>query len=460
MIKLPLFMSDNRRLFSSFYWVFIFVLLFFLHSSHQLNADDGVILNGAWNMVNGRRLYLDFFSFIPPAGFYLVYTVWQIFGVSFWSAQIASIIVFFLATVGIYKISQEVYPSKYNYYLPPLFALLTPWFWLINHNVYNFACLVGAVYFAVRGLAKGALKDFVGAGLMTGLSILFLQQRGVALLGAVNIFLLILATKKRISGKILLIYDLCALLPLLFLLFWPGHLLYSNLVDFPLFHYLESNRISYILFFFFLLSLLVTSWVLRREKRTEIHFLLFIQLCLLLSTLALPDFYHIFLIFFPSLVLIPLVYKEISASRSGRLRYYLVFIVICLVMIYYSLLGTIKLCLDVFPGEFISTIKNACADPYLYVGPFMPGLYFESGKLSATPFDILITGQQTESQFVLARKFLESRRPECAILIFPQSLKRFHYNQDNPVDSYIRDNYLLTNYNTNLQDVYVYKRKK
>jgi len=262
------------------------------------------------------------------------------------------------------------------------------------------------------------------------------------------------------SLKVLLIYNFYTVLPLLFLLFWPGHLLYSNLVDFPLFHYLESNRISYALFFFFLSVLLVISWILRYEKRREINFLLFIQLCLLLSTFVLPDFYHIFLIFFPALALAPLIYKEINSNLSGRLRYCLVFMVIGLVIIYHSLLGTIKLCLDVFPGEFIKTIKNNCSGAYLYVGPFMPGLYFESGKLSATPFDILITGQQTESQFISAREFLESRQPNCAILIFPQSLKRFHYNQNNPVDSYIRDNYLLTGHSDNLHDVYVYQRKK
>ena len=453
-------MSDKNKIFSCFYWFFVFIVLLLFHSSRQLNSDDGVILNGAWNMINGRHLYLDFFSFIPPASFYLVYIIWKIFGASFWSAQIVSVIIFYLAIIGVYRISQEISSSKYNYLVPIFITLITPWFWLINHNIYNLACLVWAAYFIIVGLRRGIVQSFILAGLTTGLGLLFLQQKGLAFLGATNLFLLFLLSKRKTTFKIIFIYDFFVLLPLSSLLFWPWRLLYSNLIDFPLFHYVDSNRISYTLFSIFLSVIILAYWFLRHEKRIEIKFLLLLQFCLLASAFVLPDFYHIFLMLFPLLVLSPLIFEKISCDHSGKLIYNLIPTAVILVIVVYSLLGTFKLCLDVFPEKFIETIKKNCAGPYLYVGPFMPGLYFESGKLNATPFDIMITGQQTPAQFISARQSLEAIKPECAILIYAQSLRRFNHDQNNPVESYIRDNYLLIDISDNLKDVYVYKRKQ
>lgn len=453
-------MLDNNKIFSFFYWIFILVVLLFLHSSHQLNADDGVVLNGAWNLINDRKLYLDFFSFIPPASFYLVYVVWKIFGVSFWSAQIASILIFFLAIIGIHKISQEIYSCKYNYLIPLFVSLNTPWFWLINHNIYNSACLVWAAYFLLLGLKKGTAKYFIFSGLATGLSVLFLQQKGLALLGAINIFLLFLVVKQKISFRILLIYDFFFLLPLTVLFFWPYRLIYYSLVSFPLFNYVDSNRISYFLFIFSFLIFLMVCWFFRKEKKIEIWFLLFVQFCLLLSSSILPDFYHIFLMLFPLFSLGPLIFKNISQDHPADRRYYLIPAVIILLIFGCSLIGTVKLLQEVYPKQLIETLKNNCPGQYLYVGPFAPGLYFETGKLNATPFDILITGQQTPTQFALARQSLEVNKPECVVLVYIASLQRFKYNQDNSVDNYIVSNYSLMANNYNLSDVYVYKRKK
>ncbi len=90
---------------------------------------------------------------------------------------------------------------------------------------------------------------------------------------------------------------------------------------------------------------------------------------------------------------------------------------------------------------FLEVIRQECPDKSLHAGPFFPNVYLETGKLSATSFDILITGHQTEVQFNQARAQLEAETPGCAVTAYPNSLERFRHNQDNPVDRFIKENY-------------------
>jgi len=48
-IKNKLFKINNL------WWLSVFIILVFFHSSHDLNNDEGIILNGAWNLLNGRE---------------------------------------------------------------------------------------------------------------------------------------------------------------------------------------------------------------------------------------------------------------------------------------------------------------------------------------------------------------------------------------------------------------------
>ena len=50
----------------------------FIHSIFVL-GDEGYLLHGAERLLRGRRLYIDFFEFLPPGSFVIV-AVW--FGVT------------------------------------------------------------------------------------------------------------------------------------------------------------------------------------------------------------------------------------------------------------------------------------------------------------------------------------------------------------------------------------------
>src|SRR5262245_19185150 len=55
-------------------------------------GDEGVLLHGADRMLQGSRLYDDFFEFLPPGGFVITAIWFGLAGVSFVSARILAIL--------------------------------------------------------------------------------------------------------------------------------------------------------------------------------------------------------------------------------------------------------------------------------------------------------------------------------------------------------------------------------
>ena len=75
-----------------FVGVTVFMLcLPFMHSVFGL-GDEGMILRGAESLLKGRRLYVDFFEFLPPGSFVIVAAWFGITGISIWSARLLAIL--------------------------------------------------------------------------------------------------------------------------------------------------------------------------------------------------------------------------------------------------------------------------------------------------------------------------------------------------------------------------------
>lgn len=429
------------------WWFGLFLILLFFHSNHPLDSDEGVTLNGAWNLINSRELFIDFFEFYPPASFYLIFWLWKIFGVHYFIAKFFAIVIVFSSSIGIYKISQIISKNKFNY-IPPIIFIIASIYWpIINHNTFNILFIIWAVYFFLKGLSDYSSKNFLISGLLTGLSILFLQQKGVILFFSLLSFLLILFFKEKKYQllKLNFYFLLFSFLPLLILLKWPLKILYENLIIFPLFNYAEINRLPLYLFTFFLTILLSMIWLLRNEKSKKIWLLFYIQFFLLLTTIVRSDFYHTSLIVFPLCIILALSLERIKFLKFFLKNcYYLiigltVFILIypsIITMAYFSPFYSIK------DSRIISFIKNNCEGKYLWAGPFIPGIYFETKKLNPTPYSLLITRFNTERQFLEIKGIIRTNRPSCAVLNY-QIVDKFNYNKNNPVDNYIRENYKL-----------------
>ncbi|MFH1837916.1 MAG: hypothetical protein ABH808_00215, partial [Candidatus Kuenenbacteria bacterium] len=186
-------------------------------------------------------------------------------------------------------------------------------------------------------------------------------------------------------------------------------------------------------------------WLLRKEKNKKIWLLFYIQFFLLLTTIPRPDFYHISLILFPIYSILPISIEKIKTFNFFKKRYYYLIISLTIFLVLFPLILIIanypSFFYSIKKSKIISYIKNNCQNSvYLYAGPFIPGLYFETKKLNPSPYSFLITNQQTKEQFSETKEMIKKYRPSCAVLNY-KIVERFNYNKNNPVDNYILNNY-------------------
>ncbi len=325
------------------------------------------------------------------------------------------------------------------------FILSTSWLWIINHNFYHIILTIWSAYFFIDYLQTKRLQPLIISGLIAGLSIITLQQKGLVFVGAGVLFLLVFTNicsyVRRL--KIAWIYGISVLVPILILfIFWSPAILYQNLIYFPLFNYIESNRISYWLLIVAGLAFGAFVLALNRFKHNQAY-LMFASFALLLSCYPLPDYYHLGLALSLLIPLLPALmdfsskdwsrlWRIIALSGLSWLWLWPTSVFIAFYLFNFSSISSYG---------FLDYVRRECPGKYLHVGPFLPNIYLEVGKLSATSFDILITGHQTEAQFIQAGKELAEITPICAVTAYPYSLERFRHNQDNPVDNYIKENY-------------------
>jgi Dolichyl-phosphate-mannose-protein mannosyltransferase len=119
----------------------------FLRTVYWL-GDEGVLLRGAEQILKGRRLYVDFFEFLPPAGFDLTAAWLGLTGVSFVSARLLAILTIvgtacftFLAcrracknaplsallTIGWLVMSQGEWTQVNHHWFATMFSMVAAW---------------------------------------------------------------------------------------------------------------------------------------------------------------------------------------------------------------------------------------------------------------------------------------------------------------------------------------------
>src|SRR3990172_832803 len=154
--------------------IFFGISAILLNFGHPINSDEGVILNGAWQMFNNKSLYIDFFSYIAPGSY--LWTKWSfdIFGPSYWSARLFSLFLLLLSVYAVYQIAMSLAQSK-------SVAMLSAWLWLffasigypiinigypiINHNTHSSYLAAVAIYLFIRAVKSNLWTDYFLSGL-------------------------------------------------------------------------------------------------------------------------------------------------------------------------------------------------------------------------------------------------------------------------------------------------------
>ncbi|PWB38859.1 MAG: hypothetical protein C3F02_02115 [Parcubacteria group bacterium] len=427
------------------WWLPLLLLVLFGNSRHILDSDEGVILSGAWNIINERQIYTDFFSFTTPGTYYAVAGLWKLLGVSYWSAKVLSALFVFFSAVGLYRLGR-MFPGKF-YFLPPIFFVAASFAWpIIGYYIYNVFFMVWATFYFCRALEKNSLKNLLLSGLLSALATLFLQSKGAVLVFVVITYLGALAIIKRETRywRWAFLYGALSLILCLGLFFfWTPQILYHYLIDFPLFHYSAVISRTLYLWYFFLLLLAAAIFTAYRQADKKMWFLFYLQLTMLVLASVLPDWFHLCLSIFPLLALWPFFMGKIWSAPAGQKFFYSGGL---LAIAFFMSLPSL-LVLKTPPWRSVSqhplfkAINMYCQDsPYIYAGAFIPGVYFETRKLNATAYDWLITNHQTNEDFLAARDSLAEKKPAC-VISSPLFVGQYGYDFNNPVDNYIPEHY-------------------
>ncbi len=303
-------------------------------------------------------------------------------------------------------------------------------------------------YFFIRTLQPHAkLYDSIYSGLLTGLSILFLQHKGFVLfvVAFTTLGILWLKERTRTQRDICIAYLLSTLLVIAALLIvWPIAVLYNNLI-LPLFSYSENQPIE--LFYFILFSLVICMplVLLWKKATTPVRFLLALQATLFIAAEASMNLVHISFILAPLYILLPFLIDTTLAALSIAGVTHLVFFGVAFFFILQNAIATEILSppfseIDTRPLRLV--VDRFCPGAYIYAGPFTPAVYFEARKLNPTPYYMLLDDSLPSHPFTVARDNLMELQPSCAILDYSR-VGQFGYDQNNILEQYIRTHYKI-----------------
>lgn len=458
-------------------------------SLHPLNSDEGILLSGAWHLLQGRNLYEDSFEYVAPGSYYLIAWGWKLTGSANYAvAKILAVFAAALASLAAVSTARLLAGSRVSL-LPAIvyFAALNggP---LINHNPLFVLPAAWSLHFAVSSLLRDLARDRILSGLLCGISILFLQHKGLALAFALGTGLFLTSPGGARQGvKASITFALAVLAPLLLLLQWDTATLIESLVIFPSKQYLAIQDVG---IEYWWVAVLILVWVFlrlssapgksadgtrmathppsvdphgywvygpwpgfgnRSETAKALLLLGLVQAALLLTAFQRPDSHHLIVILFPLIAIFPLFLKTFSLSAphpvladrmatmgSAAISGGLVFFALAL----FSAYAFHAAKSSVFRQELLGAVADHCSQSrYLYAGPFIPGLYFETGKLNATRYSLLLEKFNTAPQFAEAMSAIEAQRPGCVVLL-DQIALQFGHTGNNPVEKLLRREYV------------------
>ncbi len=421
-------------------WVVFVIALILIHWRYELNSDEGVVLNAAWDIINGKKIYVDTFEFMMPGASYLIAAWWKLTAVSYTSARIISLAIIYSGLIGLYLISTSLGIIRWRFLAPALFIIGSAFWQPIHYNAFNVISIIWALYFLVRAFNQNKPSSYFISGLFSGLAFIFLQHKGLALIGSLGSIIAVLVVSGKISGRALLYFCLGTILPPIALLtYWSPAVLYENVILFPLQHYQEVNTLPLKLWGGTLAAALLLSALVvhstKHETKAAIIALVLTGIFQMLSSMPRADATHVFQALTPFLPFCAILFELCLKQRHDKK-----------LVAFFWMLGVLALIYNNPPfqpsaGLVMKALQKYCPEPSsLYAGPFMPGLYLESKAQGPTPYSYLIERHNTSEHFADAAQHLIANPPRCAALNYV-IVEKFGYTKNNPVDQFIEKNY-------------------
>ena len=244
--------TDQALALGLFALSFLYLLIFRRHTS--IDADEGIILQGAQRILDGQVLYRDFFSFFTPGSYYLTALILRVFGDTFLAARTAVVFIGAAFAPITYLLARRVCSRQISLLITGLMtATAVPVRFLVLHNWDSTLWAALAIYCAVRLLESRASGWAFAAGSFASLTVLFEQSKGAGLWLGLGSGFLIIALGHRypnvFSRKNLVTAagGLAWPFVITILYFASQHALGAMLADWfwPIHHYSAANRVPY-----------------------------------------------------------------------------------------------------------------------------------------------------------------------------------------------------------------------
>jgi hypothetical protein len=179
--------------------LFTATVLYWIWLPHSLGpADESVHLYEAKRVLDGEVLYRDVFNFITPGWFYLMASLFWLFGASIETARTAMAVMHGLTMLLIYFSCRRLGIRRGLAWLPPLgYLVICQSAWLIVSQHWVSTLLCAALLFVCAGRTPGRAGWAFRAGLVVGLLISVQQQRGAFMAAGIGAWLLADALLRR-----------------------------------------------------------------------------------------------------------------------------------------------------------------------------------------------------------------------------------------------------------------------
>jgi hypothetical protein len=179
--------------------LFTATVLYWIWLPHSLGpADESVHLYEAKRVLDGEVLYRDVFNFITPGWFYLMASLFWLFGTTIETARTAMAVMHGVTVLFIYFACRRLGIRRGLAWLAPLGYLVicqSAWPIVSQHWVSTLLC--AALLFVCAGRTAGRAAWAFWAGVVLGLLLSVQQQRGAFMAAGVGVWLLADALLRR-----------------------------------------------------------------------------------------------------------------------------------------------------------------------------------------------------------------------------------------------------------------------
>ena len=169
-LKNPLQSTDTQVGLAACAGIFaaVFCFLFFFYGNRfWFTLDEGIYIEGARQMLRGRRIYTDFFGFTSPCSYWLIELSFRVFGVSLRSARLVFYIEFSLQCALIFWLTSRFvsrFAAGATVFLFFVFQLSQPGLLTPHHWWDGVTFALMSISACLIGCQAGRQRWFIAAG--------------------------------------------------------------------------------------------------------------------------------------------------------------------------------------------------------------------------------------------------------------------------------------------------------